>query len=237
MDVEEAHGLVAAELEGVGDSCGHVRPGPGAGRELLFADDEGELALEDVERLAVPRVDVRRGRRAAGVARHLADADLVDVGEERDPEAGPVGDELACADARPGGRPAAVGRRLLLVVDERAAVANRAQVVGEALAGSVEVEVAQLGVASVPEAVDDERRHPGEHPRLGGRGLARRTEPDGQLAGEDVEEVGVPPVHVQVGPLAVRAEARPGRVQLVPVGEDLDPPVGRVADHLASAGR
>ena len=36
--------------------------------------------------------------------------------------------------------------------------------------------------------------------------------------------------------LATRAEARPGHVQLVRVREDLDAPVGRVADELPAAG-
>jgi hypothetical protein len=55
------------------------------------------------------------------------------------------------------------------------------------------------------------------------------------LALEHVEEVGVMVVDVQVGALAVRAEARPRRVQALVVEEDLDVPVRRVADDLAAA--
>ena len=63
-------------------------------------------------------------------------------------------------------------------------------------------------------------------------------EPDGQLAGEHVEQVGVVQVDVQVGAFATRAEARPRRVERLVVGEDLDlAALGRVADHLAAAER
>ena len=46
----------------------------------------------------------------------------------------------------------------------------------------------------------------------------------------------MPVVDVEVRAGAARAEARPGRVQGVVVGEDLDPPIRRVADDLAFAG-
>ena len=136
-------------------------------------------------------------------------------------------------------RPAPVGGRILLVEGGfLAAVSQPPQIVGEALAGGVEVEVAHLlrGVA-VPEGMDDEWRREHERPsgrdRLGPVG----AEPDRQLAREDVEEVGVAAVHVGVRSVAAGTEARPGGMQSVGVGEDLDPPVHRVADDLASAGR
>ena len=67
--------------------------------------------------------------------------------------------------------------------------------------------------------------------------FALRPEPRGELAVEDVEQVGVVAVDVEVGALAARTEARPRRVQRLGLGEDLDPPVRRVADHLAAPGR
>ena len=42
-------------------------------------------------------------------------------------------------------------------------------------------------------------------------------------------------VDVQAGAVAARAEARPGGVQLVALGEDEDGAVRSVADHLAAA--
>ena len=42
---------------------------------------------------------------------------------------------------------------------------------------------------------------------------------------------------VEVCAFAIRAEARPRRVQRLVVGEDLDPPLRRVADDLAAARR
>ena len=139
---------------------------------------------------------------------------------------------IACV----GGRSPCRGR-LLLVVDERAAVAQRAQVVREPDARGVEIEVANVRVACVAESVHDERRDPREHPGRHGDGLVGRPEPDGQLALENVEQIGVPAMDVQVRAVAARAEARHGRVQRRVVGEDLHAPVGRVADDLAAAGR
>jgi hypothetical protein len=101
----------------------------------------------------------------------------------------------------------------------------------------VEVEVADLRVAPVSETVYDERRNASERPRRHHNARTLGAQPDGQLALEDVEEVGVAAVDVQVRALAVRAEPRPCRVQRVVVGEDLDPPLRRVADDLAPAGR
>ena len=53
----------------------------------------------------------------------------------------------------------------MLVERDGAAVAQPAQVVGEAHTGRVEVEVSELRVTRVPETVDDERRHACERPR------------------------------------------------------------------------
>ena len=123
----------------------------------------------------------------------------------------------------------------MLVVDTLAAVAKRPEVVGEALAGGVQVQVLDLGVAGVAESVDDHRRHPGERSGRHDRRLVLEPEPQGQLALEHVEEVGVVVMDVEVGAVAAGREARPGRVQGVVVGEDLDPALGRVADELAAS--
>ena len=197
----------------MGDAGRDLEPRSLGGADLV--DDQ--LALEDVERLDVLAVDVG----IVGAGEH-GDADLLDVAQHA----------VAVAERRLRGRPPAVLRRVELVE-----VAQPAHVVGEALAGGVEVEVAQLGVASVAEAVGDVRRHPGQGP--GGRhGLvAVGAELDRQLAGQHVEEVAVPAVDVEVRAGAARPEARPGRVQRVDVGEHLDAPVGRVADDLALARR
>jgi hypothetical protein len=112
-----------------------------------------------------------------------------------------------------------------------------AQVFDEAPAGGVQVEVADLGVAAVAEPVDDERRHPGERPRRHRDRAVLEAQPERELAREHVEEVGVAAMDVQVRSLAARAEARPRRVQPLALGQDLHPPVVRVADDLASAGR
>ena len=156
-----------------------------------------------------------------------------EVGEQRDA----LGDLLAGRDVRLLGRAAAVGRRLLLVVDERFAVAQRAHVVGEAAPGRVEVQVAHVGVARVAEAVDDVRRHPrqraGRHRQL----PVLDAEPHGQLALQDVEEVRVVLVHVQVRALHPGAEARQRRVHRIAVGQDLHPAPWLVTDDLAGAGR
>ena len=125
----------------------------------------------------------------------------------------------------------------MLVERDGAAVAQPTQVVGEAHAGRVEVEVAELRVARVPEAVHDERWNACERPRRHDDTLVLDAEPDRQLALEHVEEIGVQTVDVQVRAFAVRTEARPRRMQRLVFGEDLDAPVRRVADDLAAAER
>ena len=44
-------------------------------------------------------------------------------------------------------------------------------------------------------------------------------------------------MHVPVGPVAPRPEARQRRVHLVELREQLDPPIDRIPDDLALAGR
>ena len=133
-------------------------------------------------------------------------------------------------------RTAAVLGRRVLVVGERAAVPHRAQVLGETVARRMEVEVADFRIGSVAEAMDDERRHARERSRGHADRLTLEPEPHGELALEDVEAIGVVVMDMEVGAFAVRTEARPSDVERVVVGEDLDAPVGRIADHLSLAG-
>ena len=100
----------------------------------------------------------------------------------------------------------------------------------------MEVQVLDVRVARVAKAVDDQRRDGDEGPGAR-RDLLVVGELHRELALEDVEEVGVLAVDVEAGAVAARTEARPGGVELVAVGEDEDGAVGRVADHLAAAGR
>jgi hypothetical protein len=80
--------------------------------------------------------------------------------------------------------------------------------------------------------VDDERRYTRERSCRHGHCVALRAEAHGQLAFEDVEAIRVVTMDVQVCAVATRPETRPCRVQRLVVGEDLDAPFGRVADHL-----
>ena len=134
-------------------------------------------------------MDAARLGRAA-LAGHAQDRE---IGEQRDA----LGDLLAGRDVGLLGRAATVGGRVVLVVDERLAVAQRAHVVGEAAPGRVEVEVAHVGVARIAKAVDDVRRHPGEVARRHAHLLVLDAQPHGQLTLEDVEEVRVVLVHMQ----------------------------------------
>ena len=180
-----------------------------------------------------------RHRLGPGIAPHLRHANRLDVGVQRHAPAGFVAHDLRPADGPLCRRASAVRRWRVLVIGvrRRATVAERAHEVRELAAGRVEVEVAHVGLARVAKAVDDIRRHARQRAGRHSDGLALDAEPERQLAVENVEEVGVVMVDVQVGAVATCGEARPRRVQPGVVGEDLDAPVGRVADDLAAAGR
>ncbi len=183
-------------------------------------------------------VHVRRRRGPAGLAERLRDAELIDVGKQLHAKAGPLGNEAGAADDRLARRPAAVLGRVVLVVREGATVAQRAEVVGESPTRRMEVQVGDVLVARVAEAVDDERRHVGERPSRNDDRLVLDAEPNGQLALEDVEEVAVMAVDVQVRAHTVRPPARPRGVERLVVGDDLDTPVGvrRRSPRLRRAG-
>ena len=129
-------------------------------------------------------------------------------------------------------RPPAVRRRILGVESGR----HPAQVVGEAAVRRVEVEVAHLVVASVPEPVHDERWR--ERERAGGEDALLPIGPDQerQLAREDVEEVAVGAMDVRRGAVAPGPTVRPGRDQRRVVEQDLGPAARPVDDDLAVAG-
>jgi hypothetical protein len=234
MHVDVPRRLRAGRLERVRHVRRHLHPRAGSSPKLLAAGRERELSRDHVEALDVPLVHVqrRRGRAAAARARHVHDRDLVHVDEQGDTKPGRVREHLAGPHVRVLGRAAAVGGRILGVEAGRLP----AHVRGEAAARSVEVEVAQLLVGPVPEAVDDERRR--QHDRPGPVRRLQPVRPDQhrQLAREDVEEVRVLPVHVRGGAVPVRLEARPGRAQLLAVGQDLDAALGHVPHDVPAAG-
>ncbi len=155
--------------------------------------------------------------------------------EQRDPDPLPLDEDAIRSGRDDDGlarRPAPVGGGIVLVE----ARAHPAQVVREPGSRRVEVQVAQLLVACVPEAVHDEwgreRERSGDQRAL----LPLGAQEEGQLARENVEEVAVGAVDVRRGAVETRAEPGPRRVQLVPVAEDLDAPISAVADDLAPAG-
>ena len=101
----------------------------------------------------------------------------------------------------------------------------------------MEVQVARVGVTRVAKAVHDQRRHQRHRPRRHHHVLAVEAEHDGQLALQDVEDVVVMAVDVQIRACTTGGEPRPRRVEGLVVAEDLHPPLRRVADDLAPAGR
>jgi hypothetical protein len=189
----------------VRDAARQLRPRPRAKLQLAVPGAEHELALQHVERLDVIAVQVR-GRGFAGLEVRLADGDLADLREQHRARARSIVARAARDDHGLRRRQAAVGRRRLLVVDERAPVAQAAHEVREPAPGRVEVEVAQLRVAGVAKAVHDERRYARQRSRREHRGLALRAEPHGQLALEHVEEVAVTAMDVQIGAVAAGRE-------------------------------
>ena len=155
--------------------------------------------------------------------------------EQRDPDLLPFDEDAFGSggnDDRFLHRSAAVRRGIVLVE----VGSHSAQVVSEPGSRGVEVEVAQLPVTSVPEAVHDERRREGERAGRQEALLTLRAQQKGQLACEDVEEVAVGAVDVEVGAAPARTEPCPRRVQLVLVAKDLDASIQGVADNLAPAG-
>ena len=96
VEVEEARGAVAGHRERVHDLGRDEHPRLGSHAVLAVLEPERELALEDEERLRVALVDVQR-RHPARLRADLGDADLVEVGEERDAEPALAGDALSLA--------------------------------------------------------------------------------------------------------------------------------------------
>ena len=100
MEVEEARVLVPGHREGVHDLGRDERPGlrrrPGARRPRAGASSSPSKTKK---RLRVLRMDVERRTVApAGSRADLDDAELLDVGEERDAELPVARDALAFAD-------------------------------------------------------------------------------------------------------------------------------------------
>ena len=174
------------------------------------------------ERLAGGELDPRHDQR-------------IELREQLDPPVALVDHHRLAADRRLAARPATVGGRLVLIEILAGAVAEAAHVTDEAAAGRVQVQVSDLGVAGVAEPVHDQRRDPCQGAGGDRDLLVLGPEPDREHAVEHVEEVGVQVVDVGAGAVAAGGEPRPGRMQLVGVGEHHHPAVGRVADDLAPA--
>lgn len=244
VKIEEAHGAIPTRRERVRHARRHLHPRPRLRPKLVTCGRETHLAFEDIEGLDMPPVEVR-GRRRSWFARHLRDPDVVDVREQDHSHVRPVGHQALVADDRVRRGPVLVRRWRMLIVRKGVPVAQGAHEVGEPLAGRVEVEVADLRIALVPEPVHDERGDTRERPGPHDDGVVFAAEPDRQLTLEDVKEIGVVAMNVQVGALAARTEAGPGRVQPLVIGEDLDrsgasptnspPPAARNQDELAYA--
>jgi len=191
----------------------------------LFRVHASSLRLDFEEPSVFEREEAREPIRGRPRRIPYFDPDLFPVDEER---AG-----FGRHDQRILDRSAAVRRGILGVEAGR----HASKEVGEAAAGSVEVEVTQLlRRARVPEGVDDERRRNNERSRRDCSLLPVGAEADRQLAAEDVEEVGVVPVDMRDRTVLAGPEPRPRRAQHVAVAEDLDPPVLRVVDRLALTG-
>ena len=201
----------------------------------LFADAELDLALEHVERVGVVGVGVWVDTLEVRHEGHVDCRELREVAED------PV-DALAVVERLGvlgrgedgiGKRPAAVGRRIVLVeVDVLAP-----DVVAEAAGRNVQVEEDRGRVACVAESVDDVGRRPGKGARSGGHRLELWAERDFDLALEHVEGVGVAMVDVRVRPLLAGLVAEPRHDHVVELAEDPQRPLGAVGDGLALAGR
>ena len=84
-------------------------------RQPAAVEREGQLAGEHVDRLDVAAMDVPRVGLRSGLAAVLGDADLVDVREQLDVQAGSFDHALRDADDGLARRPAAVLGRLVLL--------------------------------------------------------------------------------------------------------------------------
>jgi hypothetical protein len=116
------------------------------------------------------------------------------------------------------------------------ALAVSAQRVCEPAARRVDVEVARVALALVPEVVDDALRDQHERAGRSDHLLRFRAELEEELAIEDVERVGVLIVDVRFRPALAGRIARPGRIDERVLADDPHLPLGLAGNHLAFAG-
>jgi hypothetical protein len=235
VEVEEPNRLRAGDAKAVDGTARRGDEGSWACDARLVADPELDVAFEDVERVDVVGVGVRVDALELGLEGHVDGSQLRQVAE--DPmRARLVHERLGLI--RPGEdslgkRPAAVGRRVVLVeIDVLAA-----DVVAEAARGRVEVEEESDRIACIAEGVDDVGRRGGEAARGRADGFELGAERDLDLAFEHVEGVGVVVVDVRVRSLLAGLVAEPRHDHVGELGEDPQRPLGAVGDRLALAGR
>ena len=100
VHVDEPGGLVARGTERVDDALRHLDPRLRAGDAGLALELEPQRALEDEEAVGVAVMHVRRRRGHAGGRQGARGAEVLHVREQRHPEPGPVGEQLAVANPR-----------------------------------------------------------------------------------------------------------------------------------------
>jgi hypothetical protein len=96
MESEEARRRVARHLDRVHDVGRDERPALRADPTDAVLELERELSFEDVQRLAVSGMDVRRRFPPAGSGADIDGRELLDVDEKRDVELRGAQNDLAC---------------------------------------------------------------------------------------------------------------------------------------------
>ena len=230
MDVDHPRTIRARIRERVRESDRRCDERARAETELLVADQELGLAVEDVERVDVVVVGVRVGAVEAGLELELDQAQLVTPDlDRRDTIVGLETFTLARAEEdRVGCRGTGAGRNIDAVEAARLAAVARAQVLGKTAVGRVEVEEACARRA--PEAVDDPRRCADAGVRI--EQLLVVPDENCKSTLEDVKRIRMMPVVVRHGSVARIRKQRLGDGELVEVSLDHD---AAAEEHVALA--
>ena len=197
--------------------------------KILVADVELDLALEDVERVRVPAVEVRVDA-ASRVERDLEQGELGSVGLQREALAGRQRDRLVHSDRLLRGHLVEGGARRDEVV-VRAGVVQRPEVVPPAEARSVHGEKARATRAREPERVHGAGRH--VHPATGGRRDLLAVDGERHLALEHAERLAVTRVEVQRRRGGTCIGSRGGDAELGRVREQDDVDTRTLGDQLS----
>ena len=222
VEVEESRRRIAHVPERVDDSGGREDERAGGCADDLVSGPELDLALEDVERVAVaamevrgdlaPRSELELDERELG-PRRLDDAvsELLSLAGAEDDRVVHSGSEPH--DERCPGAVAVLGRIELIEAGVAAA-----KVVAEPGRRSVDVEAACARPAVVVEPVDDVGR---EHEQRSGRERERAVgECERELSVDDEEAVGVRVMDVRLGSALACAVVELGDDELVGVDQD-----------------